>query len=147
MVMRISPSSAAVALVLSISACDSHSASEAVAGKDSVKARLLAAADVAAKTNGGGAKRVEAVETTRGKAAEFTGHSNLNQTERVWVVQVSGDDYHCWGCPHPQGAATPSGRYLTLVLRGADYHSTDFGITSKAADLAVLGNVEVLRHK
>jgi hypothetical protein len=143
--VRISPSLAAVALVLSLSACGSQSASVAADGDESAKARLLAAADAAAKRNGGEAKRVEAVETTRGKAADLTGHSNQNQSEGVWVVQVSGDHYLCGACSVPYGGTAPKGDYVTIVLRASDFESTDGGLGPQATDLAALGEVKVLR--
>ncbi|MFN2538197.1 MAG: hypothetical protein ABR549_08600 [Mycobacteriales bacterium] len=112
---------------------------------DPVKAKLLAAADAAAKHNGGEAKHVEAVETTRGKAADLTGHSNLDQSEAVWVVQVSGDHYVCGTCSVPAGASGPQGDYITIVLRASDFEGTDGGLGPRATDLAALGDVQVLR--
>lgn len=143
--MGIPPRLVTVALALSLSACGSQSASVAADGDPSAKARLLAAADAAANRNGGKAKRVEAVETTRGKAADLTGHSNQNQNESVWVVQVSGDHYLCDLCSVPYGAKAPQGDYITIVLRSSDFENTDSGLGSQATDLAALGEVKVLR--
>lgn len=144
--MRLSLPLAALAVAVSLTACGSGSAALSSGGSDAQKGRLLAAADAAAKNNGGKARHVEAVETTRGTAADLTGHSNLSQDEKVWVVQVSGDDYSCGGCSHPAGASSPSGKYLTLVLRAADYEGTDFGISPKPTDLAAFGHIQVLRN-
>jgi hypothetical protein len=145
MSMNISPNLAALAVVLSLSACGSQSASLAANGNDSTKARLLAVAEAAAKGNGGEAMRVEAVETTRGTAADLTGHSNLDQSEDIWVVQVSGDHYICGACSMPRGATAPTGDYITVVLRASDFESTDGGLGPHATDLAALGDVQVLR--
>jgi hypothetical protein len=111
---------------------------------DATSARLLAAADSAAQRNGGEAKHVEAVETTRGKAADLTGHSNQNQGEDVWVVQVSGDHYRCDVCSHPAGAQAPRGDFITIVLRASDFEGTDGGLGPKT-DLSAFGEVRVLR--
>jgi hypothetical protein len=143
--MRLFLPLAALAVAVSLTACGSGSAALSSGGSDAQKGRLLAAADAAAKNNGGKARHVEAVETTRGTAADLTGHSNLSQDEKVWVVQVSGDDYSCGGCSRPAGASSPSGKYLTLVLRAADYEGTDFGISPKPTDLAAFGHIQVLR--
>lgn len=124
MSMGITSRLAAVAVLLSLSACGSQSATLAAHRSDSTNGRLLAAADAAAKSNGGEARRVEAVETTRGKAADLTGHSNLDQSEVVWVVQVSGDHYVCGACSMPAGATAPKGDYITMVLRASDFEST-----------------------
>jgi hypothetical protein len=132
--------------LLSLAACGQLPGSTGE-GQDPVRARLLAAADTAATSNGGKAKLVEAVETTRGTAADLTGHSNADQAEKVWVVQVSGDDYSCSQCSHPARGSAPGGKYITLVLRASDYVGTDSGIGPGATDLAQLGHVEVLRDQ
>src|SRR5947208_3159628 len=116
MSMRVTTRLAALAVLLSLAACGSMSAS-LKAGGDSTKDRLLAAADAAAKGNGGKARRVEAVETTRGKAADLTGHSNLDQSEEIWVVQVSGDHYICGACSTPARGPAIEGDYITMVIR------------------------------
>jgi hypothetical protein len=136
---------AAVAVVLTLSACGSASAALSAGVGDSTKDRLLTAADAAAKGNSGEAKHVEAVKTTRGKAADLTGHSNLDQSEAVWVVQVSGDRYICGACSMPSGASAPQGYYITMVLRASDFVSTDGGLGPRATDLSALGDVQVLR--
>jgi hypothetical protein len=137
----------AVLVTALLVSCGASSGSPGVAGDspDPQRARLLAAADAAAERDGGKAKRVEAVETTRGAAADLTGHSNQDQGERVWVVQVSGDHYTCDSCSRPSGASAPSGTYLTLVLRASDFQGTDFGMSPQPTDLAALGDVQVLR--
>jgi hypothetical protein len=142
--VRARTSLAALVVIASLSGCGSEGMPVA-AGEASTAQRLLAAADAAAKSNGGRAKHVEAVETTRGKAAELTGHSNSDQSEVVWVVEVSGDRYVCGACSMPAGAAAPHGDHLTMVLRAADFQSTDGGIGPAATDLAALGDVQVLR--
>ena len=77
--------------------------------------RLLAMADEAAERNGGEAKLIEAVKTTR-RAAEGPSGSTSNQPDvAVWVVQVRGGEHSCEACSVPQGAEAPKGRYLTLV--------------------------------
>jgi hypothetical protein len=143
--MNITPTLAALAVLLSPSACGSQTASPAANGDDATRTRLLAAADTAAKSNGGEAKRVEGVETTRGKAADLTGHSNLDQSEDIWVVQVSGDHYICGACSMPPGATAPKGDYITMVLRASDFESTDGGLGPHSTDLAALGDVQGLR--
>ena len=130
-------------VALSLTACGTSNGSPAAS--DPTKDRLLAAADRAATANGGEAKHVEAVETTRGTAADLTGHSNQNQDEQVWVIQVSGGKYTCVYCHHPSGASPPGGRYITIVLRASDFESTDSGMGPSATDLSALGHVEVLR--
>ena len=124
----------------SFSACGSHAGSV----RDATTERLLAVADQAAKRDGGEAKRVEAVRTTRGTAADLTGHSNQNQGEDVWVVQVSGDHFRCDLCSHPYGATAPTGDYITIVLRASDFEGTDGGLGPKT-DLSAFGEVRVLR--
>ncbi len=131
--------------MLSLAACGTQSGQTAADSQDPTTAKLLAAADAAAKSDDGEAKHVEAVKATRGKAADLTGHSSDNQDEVVWVVQVSGDHYTCGACSVPAGAHAPSGDYLTLVLRASDLMGTDGGIGPKATDLSALGKVEVLR--
>jgi hypothetical protein len=135
---------AVVALIFLVAACGSGNgkAEASPAGE-----RLLAAADAAAKSNGGEARRVEVVKTTRGEAADFTGRGTQAQAEEVWVVQVSGDDYTCDLCSRPPGASSPKGRFITLVLRASDYEGTDFGMSPTATDLAKFGEVEVLRDE
>lgn len=113
---------------------------------DPTKAELLAAADAAARSNGGSAPRVEAVRTTRGRAADPTGHSQQDQDQAVWVVQVSGDEYECGVCSRPFGGAAPRGDHITLVLRASDLVSTDAGIGPSGTDLAAFGEVLVLRQ-
>jgi hypothetical protein len=147
MSMGIPQKFAAAAVVLALSACGSASSSLSAGTGDSTKDRLLTAADAAAKSNSGEAKHVEAVETTRGKAADLTGRSNLDQSEVVWVVQVSGDHYICGACSMPAGASAPQGDYLTMVLRASDFQSTDGGIGPHATDLSALGDVQVLRDR
>lgn len=145
MSMRMTPSFATIAVLLLLSACGSRSAPLSDDEDDSTRVRLLAAADAAANNDGGVARRVEAVETTRGKAAELTGHSNVDQSEVIWVVQVSGDHYVCTACSMPAGARAPQGDYITMVLRASDFESTDGGIGPRATDLTGLGDVQVLR--
>jgi hypothetical protein len=135
---------AGVALALLAPACGSGSTTRFAEG-DQVRERLLAAADAAAEANDGEARQVEAVKTTRGIAADVTGHSNQAQDEEVWVVQVSGDAYTCKFCSGPPGAKTPTGRYLTLVLRASDFEGTGSGIGPNGSDLSRFGDVEVLR--
>ena len=143
--MRFSLRLATFAAVLSLSACGTQSGTAAGdVGDEATKVRLLAAADAAAKGDGGVARRVEAVETTRGKAADLTGHSNLDQSEALWVVQISGDHYVCSACSVPYGAAAPEGDYITIVLRASNFENTDGGL-GPATDLAPLGDVQVLR--
>src|SRR4051812_19101107 len=137
---------AVVGAVLTLAACGTSSAGSTT-GSDVPKDRLLAAADRAAKGDGGEAKYVEAVETTRGTAADLTGHSNENQAEQIWVIQVSGDDYSCNVCSHPFGASAPSGKFITLVLRASDFEGTDSGIGPSSTDLSAFGRVEVLRDE
>lgn len=127
-----------------LAACGTASSLSAPA--DPARDKLLAAADRAAKANGGTARHVEAVETTRAKAADLDGHSNRDQTEAIWVVQVSGDHYICGACSMPPGAKAPEGDYITMVLRASDYESTDGGMGPRAANLASMGDVEVLRN-
>ena len=129
-------------LVVLLASCGT---SDSPGSDDPATQHLLAAAERAAKNNGGEAKHVEAVKTTRGKAADLTGHSNLDQTEEVWVVEVSGDDYTCNVCSHPNGAGAPKGRYITLVLRASNFEYTDGGLGPEAIDLSAFGAVEVLR--
>ena len=131
-------------VLLAVAACGTSSAGSGL-GSDVPKDKLLAAADRAATNNGGEAKYVEAVKTTRGTAADLTGHSNLDQGEPIWVVQVSGDDYTCNVCHHPSGASAPRGKYITIVLRASDFESTDGGLGPSATDLTKLGDVQVLR--
>jgi hypothetical protein len=140
--MRLQLSIAAV--LLAVAACGTASGGS-LSRSDVPKDKLLAVADRAAEANGGKARYVEAVATTRGTAADLTGHSNQNQDEQVWVVQVSGDNYACNVCSRPFGATAPSGKYLTIVLRASDFQSTDSGIGPGATDLSKLGEVEVLR--
>jgi hypothetical protein len=140
MVMR---QAVAAAVMLLVAACGSGTGAQDNANPE--RERLLAAADAAAKRNDGEARRVEVVKTTRGEAADLTGHSNQAQGEEVWVVQVSGDDYVCDGCSRPAGATSPEGRFMTLVLRVSDFEGTDFGMSPRATDLARYGEVEVLR--
>jgi hypothetical protein len=129
-----------------LAACSTHTVGASISPKDKpVTAKLLAAADAAARSNGGEAKRVEVVQTTRGKAANLTGHGSQNQGEAVWVVQVSGDHYVCGLCSNP-GATVPKGDYITIVLRVSDYEDTDGGLESRATDLAAMGDVQVLRN-
>jgi hypothetical protein len=145
--MRTSCVLTALVAALSLTACGQERAASSADGSGIPKDRLLAAADAAAERSGGEAKRVEAVETTRGTAADLTGHSNLQQEEKVWVVQVSGDEYLCGACSVPYGASAPTGKYLTLVLRASDYENTDFGMSPNATRLAAFGPVAVLRDK
>ena len=130
---------------LTLTSCGSGSAPSLGDEKVPDRNRLLAAADAAAHSDGGKARKVEAVETTRGKAADLTGHSNLDQSEVVWVVQVSGDHYGCGACRIPAGASPPQGDYITMVLRASDFESTDGGLGPRATDLSALGDVQVLR--
>lgn len=130
----------ALPLVLVLASCGASSG----AVRDATSDRLLAAADSAAHRNGGEAKHVEAVETTRGKAADLTGHSNQNQDEDVWVVQVSGDHYRCDVCSHPAGAQAPRGDVITIVLRASDFQATDGGLGPRT-ELSAFGEVRVLR--
>jgi hypothetical protein len=145
MMLLTAPRLTALAVAVCLSGCGSQPASLATGVSDSTKHRLLAAADSAAKSNGGKAKRVEAVETSRGKASDLTGNSNLDQSEKLWVVQVSGDHYVCGLCSHPSGVKSPQGDYITLTLRASDFAGTDFGLSPRATDLAALGEVHVLR--
>jgi hypothetical protein len=138
---------AGLVVLLALTACGTQSAGSLADDADPVHTRLLAAADAAAERNGGKAVHVEAVKTTRGTAADLTGHSNLPQDEQLWVVQVSGDDYTCGLCSGPRGSVAPKGRYLTLVMRVSDYDGTDFAIGPMGADLTELGDVEVLRDE
>lgn len=136
----------ALCLTLACAACGSSGSTRlTVASSD--KSALLAAADRAAKFDGGHAKRVEAVQTTRGRAADLTGHGSTNQNEPVWVVQVSGDQYTCGACSVPDGAVAPTGHYITLVVKASDLTSTDSGLAESATDLAGLGDVQVLRQE
>jgi hypothetical protein len=143
--MRAFLSATGVALLLAACGTASSGPNAGAGAHDPVQQRLLAAADAAAKNNGGAAKYVEAVETTRGTAADLTGHSNQNQAEQVWVIQVSGDDYTCNVCSRPAGASAPKGKYITIVLRASDYESTDGGLGPAPTDLSAFGHVEVLR--
>jgi|GEM_PF-1880302 len=136
----------ALAPLLLLSACGSSSQTSQGKQADAAKARLLAAADTAAEGEGGHAKRVEAVETTWGNAADLTGHTDANQGEGVWVVQISGGHYVCQACPGPPGASAPTGDYLTMVLRATDFQTTDGGIGPSATNVAALGDVQVLRN-
>lgn len=143
MVMRRQAGAAGV--ILLVAACGSGTG-----GQDNTnpeRERLLAAADAAAKRNDGKARRVEVVKTTRGEAADLTGHGNQAQREEVWVVQVSGDYYVCELCSRPAGASSPEGRFMTLVLRVSDFEGTDFGMSPRPTDLARYGEVEVLRDE
>lgn len=126
-----------------LSACGTASSLSAPA--DPARDKLLAAADTAAKANGGTARHVEVVETTRARAADLDGHSNRDQNEAIWVVQVSGDEYVCNFCHGPRGAKPPTGRYIHLLLRASDFAVTDSGLGSGADDLSPLGDVQVLR--
>lgn len=67
MSMRMPPNFAALAVLLLLPACGSQSASLAADVNDSTRARLLAAADAAAKNDGGEAKRVEAGRNDAGQ--------------------------------------------------------------------------------
>jgi hypothetical protein len=138
---------AGLVVLLALAGCGTRSAVSPAGDRNPAEQRLLAAADAAADRNGGKANHVEAVMTTRGTAADLTGHSSLSQDEELWVVQVSGDDYTCLLCSGPRGSVAPKGRYLTLVLRVSDYEGTDFAIAPKATDLAALGRVDVLRDR
>ena len=107
---------------------------------------ILAAADRAAKGNGGVARRVEAVKTTRGGADEYTGYPGQNRDEVVWVVQISGSHYLCRVCSTPRNnLRAPRGDYITLVLRASDWEGTDAGMAAQPSDLRKLGKVQVLR--
>ena len=107
---------------------------------------ILAAADQAAKDDGGLARRVEAVKTTRGVADDYTGHGNQNRDEVVWVVEVSGSHYVCRHCSAPSGdVPAPRGDYFFMVLRASDWVGTDGGLEDQPSDLGKLGKVEVLR--
>jgi hypothetical protein len=113
---------------------------------EQVRTRLLAEADSAAEGNGGQASRVEAVQTTRRQAERLAGSESNQPDVPVWVVQVSGDDYSCDACSRPLGAEAPVGDYLTLVLTTETYDGTSFGISPRPAELASVGEVEVLRE-
>lgn len=117
------------------------------ASEDEHVERLLELADEAAERNGGEAKLVEAVRTTRRAAEGLSGSASNQPDVPVWVVQVSGTDYSCDGCSVPQGAEAPRGRYLTLVPTVDTYEGTSFGISPRPKDLAALGPVEVLRDE
>ena len=125
--------------------CGTGTGSGGIDGSD--REKLLAAAEAAADANGGEARRVEAVKTTRGAAADLTGHSNQDQDEEVWVVQVSGDNYVCDICRRPPGMASPEGRFIKIVLRASDFEGTDGGLGPTATDLTRLGYVEILRDE
>jgi hypothetical protein len=111
---------------------------------ESVRHRLLAAADHAAAASNGNAGRVEAVESTRSKANELLSGATGMSDEDVWVVQVEGV-FVCTVCHHPPGAAAPTGHFITMVLRQSDFESTDSGIGPQKSDLSKLGDVTVLR--
>jgi len=137
---------AALVVLLAVGACGNGPQQAADDLPEDTKAHLLRAADRTASANGGQAVRVKAVETTRGAAADLTGHSNLEQQERIWVVQVSGDTYECQTCSRPFGVtADPSGHVIEIVLRSTDWQATDFRIGEHRTDLAVFGEVHVLR--
>ena len=147
MLRRMDMKVVALALVgLLLTACGSEDAPATQQG-DGHKDRLLALADEAARGNGGEAKVVEAVKTTRRAVERMEGSSSNQPDVPVWVVQVSGSDYTCGACSIPVGAKAPIGSYLTLVPTVGAYETTSFGIHASRQDLASLGEVEVLRDQ
>jgi hypothetical protein len=136
-------------VALLLSACGTKAASNVTSNatsNDGHRERLLAMADEAAHGNGGEAKVVVVVRTTRREAERLSGLSSNQPNVPVWVVEVSGSDYTCGACSPPAGASEPTGRYLTLVPTTDTYKPTSFGIHPKHQDLASLGTVEVLRE-
>lgn len=136
----------AIGLVL-VTACGNASVRLSASVDEDVRQRLLAAADRAAAVNDGEAKHVEAVRTTRGRAADLTGNSGTEPDQEIWVVQVSGTNYSCGLCSRPAGSHADLShmRYITLVLRASDYGGTDAGLRPRPTDLGRFGEVEVLR--
>lgn len=114
-----------------------------LATHDPVREHLLALADEVAAGNGGRARDVEAVRTTR-TGVEGPGTTYQPGVE-VWLLQVGGDDYLCTSCSAPSGASLPRGRYLTLAVTVDGYRTTSFGVSPVPRELAALGEVQLLR--
>lgn len=131
-----------VVAMLLVASCGSGTGSGGIGDSERDRLLAVAVAVAAADANSGEARREEVVKTTRGEAADLTGHSNQAQAEEVYVVQVSGDDYTCQVCRRPPGASSPKGRFITVVLRASDYEGTDSGLGPTATDLARFGKTK-----
>ncbi len=110
-----------------------------------VQARLLAAAETAARENHGTVRRAVAVESLRSNAERYTDRNLVTGDGIVWLVEVSGDfkcDTECIGVPL---RPTPTGTVITLDVDTKTFDVTGFGLGNKWFDLTHLGPVVNLR--
>jgi len=109
----------------------------------STRAKLLSAAQTAARENHGAVQRAVAVESTRMDASRYVTGATVTGNEVVWVVQVSGH-FKCGNdCFSVSLAST--GTVMTLNVDVKTFDVTGFGIGNKWVDLSHLGPVVVLR--
>jgi len=108
-------------------------------------ARLRAAARSAAQDNGGVARRVVVVETSRSSMGRALGATVAGPDALVWVVEVGGSfrcGRECFGSP--PGAA-PTGTAIVEDLVVSTLTVSDFSLQRHWIDLSHLGSVHVLR--
>ena len=109
----------------------------------STRAKLLSAAQTAARENHGAVQRAVAVESTRMDASRYVTGATVTGSEVVWVVQVSGH-FKC-GNDCFSVSLAPTGTVMTLDVDVKIFDVTGFGIGNKWVDLSHLGPVVVLR--
>lgn len=102
------------------------------------RAKLLAAAETAARENQGTVRRAVAVESTRSDASYYMTGATVAGNEVVWVVQVSGH-FKCGNCFSVTQA--PTGTVITLDVDFKTFAVTGFGLGNRWFDLSHLGPV------
>lgn len=110
--------------------------------------RLTVLADKLARENGGyPVEWATVIVTTRSNPLE-TRPGGLRQPARyVAYSLIMKGHFVCGACSHPQGARTPTGTYLTLVMNVNGNGPVDFGLGPyrPAADPRALGPVTHLK--